>query len=565
VSIGRLSRADVIAPCAIAVLALLVYANALHNGFALDDEGIVLHNALVHHADGWWRAFISPYWPNGAGQYRPLVIAGFSLEWALWGAHPAGYHAVNMVLHAGVCVLVYTLLRRRLSLGWSAMAAAVFAVHPVHVEAVANVVGRGELMAACGVLAMLLLHERRSRWALVAFAAALLSKEHALLAPLLAIGLDVVSRRKQPDNADGASQRNEARGAVITLYAGYAAIAIAWGIAVAVLFRNRPFASVDPFWTGQHMTTRALTLLGIVPVWVRLWFVPFDLSSDYSPRMTAAWPADAASAMLGASIILLVVAAVLAGRRRAPWMGIAVAWMGVTMAPVANVMVPTGVIVAERTMYLSSVGAVLLIGGAGEWLAQRSRPAAVALVVLIVAAFGVRTWTRTPVWKSNRDLFVTTVATHPEASWTHVLLGRIYVGNGGFQDALREYRIALSLFSRNPVSVAEAVYAAGRAREYGFADSVVARAVVELPGDYLTSVAHAYIALEQHRYDEGLRAARIASTARPDSAPPRFFAAEAWAALHEPDSARAALAHIPTAHPWRVAADSLRATLPRNP
>jgi hypothetical protein len=544
-------------PWLVAAVALAVYANALQNGFAFDDEGIVLHNDLVHGINGAWRAFITPYWPNGAGQYRPLVIASFSAEWALWGPSAAGYHAINLLWHAAASMLVYALARRWLSFGGAAIAAMIFAVHPVHVEAVANVVGRSELMAACGVLAMVLLHDRRSPWAIVAFAFALFSKEHAVVALVLAAGLDFVHRVPAPREPDA---RDRVR-SVKPLYIGYAAVALAWGAAVAITFRDRPFAAVDPFWSTMDAPTRWLTMLGVVPVWARLWIWPFDLSSDYSPQATRAWPESLTLTTLGAALVALAFLLVVV-RRRTPAIVIAMSWSAVTMFPVANLLFPTGVIVAERTLYLSSVGAVVLIGYAAEALARRRTALALTAAVVLATVFAGRIWTRTPVWKSNRALFIESVATHPEASWTHVLLARVYAGNGGYTDALHEYRIALSLFDKNPVTSAEAVDVAVRAGQYAFADSLVARATEQFKGNYLTAIAHAYSALEQHRYSEALRAAQLATSIAPDSARARYFAALAWVGLGAPDSARAALARVRADHPLRKSADSLAAALP---
>jgi tetratricopeptide (TPR) repeat protein len=138
----------------------------------------------------------------------------------------------------------------------------------------------------------------------------------------------------------------------------------------------------------------------------------------------------------------------------------------------------------------------------------------------------------------------------------------VYAGNGGYADALHEYRIALSLFDKNPVTSAEAVDVAVRAREYAFADSLVARAAEQFKGNYLTAIAQAYSALDQHRYSEALRAAQLATSIAPDSARARYFTALAWAGLGAPDSARVALAHVRADHPLRKNADSLAATLP---
>ena len=115
----------------------------------MDDVYIVVFNPLIHTPSGIWRAFAHPYWPpEFAGKmYRPLVVAGFALDRltasAMW------YHFVNLLWHAGATVAVAALARRWAGETAALVAGLVFAVHPVHVEAVANVVGRAELMAAC--------------------------------------------------------------------------------------------------------------------------------------------------------------------------------------------------------------------------------------------------------------------------------------------------------------------------------------------------------------------------------------------------------------------------------
>src|SRR3989441_5811814 len=133
---------------AVAACALVVYAGALWNTFAFAAVYIVVLTPFVREPGAWWRAFAEPYWAgNLTGTLsRPLTVSSFALDWLLDG--PVWFHAVNMLWHAGASVAVAVLARRWA--GWQASLAAgvLFAVHPVHVEAVGNVVGRNELMGA---------------------------------------------------------------------------------------------------------------------------------------------------------------------------------------------------------------------------------------------------------------------------------------------------------------------------------------------------------------------------------------------------------------------------------
>jgi len=187
----------------VAACAVVVYLGALWNRWALDDIPIIYYNPLVHSLSGTWLAIVSPYWPRelGGQLYRPLAIASYALDWQV--GQVAWFHAVNLLWHAGVSVLVAVLVRR-----WSGDRAALvsgllFAVHPVHVEAVANVVGRAELMAALfALLAVYAALERDSvGWSAVALAGGLLCKENAAVIPGLIVwgwmlGLGRPSRRR---------------------------------------------------------------------------------------------------------------------------------------------------------------------------------------------------------------------------------------------------------------------------------------------------------------------------------------------------------------------------------
>src|SRR5204863_7486006 len=146
---------------------------------------LVVANPLVHGLSGVWRAFALPYFPAklDTSVYRPLAIATYALDWSVGSA--GWFHAVNLMWHIGASVLVALRARRWAGDAAGLVAGLVFAVHPVHVEAVANVVGRNELMAAVfTLLAVYAALEHGSvLWSAAALAAAVLSKENGAVAP----------------------------------------------------------------------------------------------------------------------------------------------------------------------------------------------------------------------------------------------------------------------------------------------------------------------------------------------------------------------------------------------
>src|SRR5256884_7182612 len=169
----------------------------------MDDVAIIVTNPLVAEPAGVWRAFGAPYWPPDLGGhlYRPLIIAAFALDRMLDGA--VWFHAANLLWHGAAAVAVAVLARRWADTTGGLVAGVMFAVHPVHVEAVANVVGRAELMAAAfTLLSVYAAIERRSAaWSAACWVLGLLCKESAAVAPALvvtawALGVGRPSRRE---------------------------------------------------------------------------------------------------------------------------------------------------------------------------------------------------------------------------------------------------------------------------------------------------------------------------------------------------------------------------------
>ena len=147
------------------VAAVALYLPAGRYGFVQDDRAIVASNPASHSIGAALRAFDDPYWPreSGAGLYRPVTILSYAVDWTLSGGRPGWLHLINALWHGVATVLLVILLARWLPTLGAAAAGLVFAWHPVHVEAVASLVGRAELLAAVGILGAVLA-ARRGHW-----------------------------------------------------------------------------------------------------------------------------------------------------------------------------------------------------------------------------------------------------------------------------------------------------------------------------------------------------------------------------------------------------------------
>ncbi len=414
----------VLSACAVA------YANALRNGFAYDDLPIIVESDRVHQLHGLARLLWTPYWETFGrelGLYRPLAILGFALQWGAAGGAPWLFHLVNLALHAAVCVAVLLLLVRFVDARAAVFGAVLFAVHPLHTEVVANVVGQAELWATLAVVSACVLwasrpHGRVGAGRALAMAAlyllGLAGKESAIVLPGLLPLLDVAQGRHR-ERGVGTWLRDAAP-AVVSLGAAAAAYL---GARVAVLghVTGGGMAPALPYLARPE--TRFLSALRAWPEYLRLLVWPADLSADYSPGVVLPVEHLTSMAALGAAILVTTVAASLLLPRR-PRIGLPAAWFLVAVLPVSNLLFPIGVLLAERTLYLPSVAAALAAAFVADALMARAtssprgardRIALTAMAALLIALAAVRTARRNPAWRDNDALRETLMRDHPQS------------------------------------------------------------------------------------------------------------------------------------------------------
>lgn len=489
---------------AVFALAIGVYANSLGNGFAFDDEWIIAGNERVHGIERLPEAVSSPYWPSSAARmalYRPVVVATYAVDWELWNGSPVGFHAVNVALHGAASVLVLLLLLR---LGFTTTAglagAAVFAVHPVHTEAVANVVGRAEVLATIFFLLGCLLYLRRDVRPMVrvggialCYFLSLGSKETGITLPIVFLLLEAL---RGVDAAPWIRRVWQER----AVYAACAGTAIVYlGIRTAVLgdFHG---SDVAPMLHGTDAITRVANAIRIWPEYLRLLFYPRHLVADYSPGVIMPVEGFEALVVLGAIVggaTLLLGAA--AWRR---WqISLPIFWFVVTVLPVSNVIIPVGILLAERTLYLPSVAIAVVTAGVAAALAGQPRwvrtAGAAAFAVILVAA-SARTWTRNPVWKSNETLMADLAASHPESFRVQWHIAGTLLREGRADEAFQRYAVAAELAPAHYNLLMEygaALVVYGRAVE---AERVLRR-VVELVPDYVEPAVY----LSQALFNQG--------------------------------------------------------------
>lgn len=444
----------------ILIAALIPYAPTLLNGFAGDDEYIVATNPVVTEGNPG-RALTTPYWPEAytAGTlYRPLTVATFVAEWQIWNGNPLGFHLTNLALHAGVSLLILSLLLTMgASLGAATAGALIFAVHPVHVEAVAQVVGRSELLAAAAYLAACLIYLRgRALWAVpLLFLMGLASKEIAVTLPAALVLLEAVGRRDQDTSGTAATLIERLR-ARVGMFVG---MVVAFAAYMAVRFRvTDGFVGETPAaeFFGLGTLQRVMTALSAWLDYVRLLVYPLDLSSDYSPAVRFPALSLDRPGMLGGLILVALLASTVVLWKRSRIAAAGLVWFAIVILPVSNLLIATGTMLAERTLYLPSVGLALLIGGVvGRPMREHPRTM-LALGSLLLIALSVRTVVRTQDWKDSTTMMAALERDHPESVLVVRARAREAMSQGRWDDAAKRFELAVHLSPHDYTGLTEA-------------------------------------------------------------------------------------------------------------
>jgi protein O-mannosyl-transferase len=421
---------------------LIAYGPAWSAGFVWDDDVHLTGNPLLTASDGLrriWFSFDSP------AQYSPLTFTSFYLERALWGMNPAGYHMVNILLHAVNALLVWRVLAwLRVPGAW--LAAAVFALHPVQVESAAWISQRQNVLMGFFFLLTLLswiksideqcaLPRRFYILALVCCALALSAQATACVLPVAL--LLILWLKKTPIDWRR-----------LTQIAPFVAMSIGAGL-LAVLWERHQ--------QGAHGKLLAMGLVEHLLLACRaLWFYagkllwPVDLAFIY-PRWTISASTAAAYAWVAATVVLAVVIW-LARQRTGREVEVAVAFFVVTLSPFLGfnkVYASAFSFVADHNQYLACIGLIALAAAALEtglgrvaWGKSLLRPALCAAILLTLGAL---TWWQCRMYADNESLWHETLARNPGSWLAQINLGKTLLDQGDADAAIVHFQKAIAI------------------------------------------------------------------------------------------------------------------------
>ncbi len=444
------------------IIGTLCYGNAVLNPFVHDDIVFIVQNPQVHSLDHITDVFTqSTFAPKSAvlanAYYRPLLDVVYRLEYWMFGASPAGYHIVNIILHIINAFLLFVLtfrLTQRRGLSWCA--AMLFLVHPVQSEAVACISGISNLFLAFFLLSAFLLYVRASdrrhelnlikvagiySASLFLFGLALLCKEQAVILPVLLMFYEFCFPRVLVRGNAGWRLR----------LAGFLIVAGGYFLWRRILIGSFAASFVEN-WGEFYLRLKAFP--AIIMNHLQTVAVPLDLHYYRSYDILAPWIWSALS------LIFLAVACVLIWRTlprdRQPFFVFGWAWFLVTLLPTTS-LVPliheySWIATFEHFLYLPLAGLVwsILIAldyFADQWFGRHSGNIKKVLIVIGVIGCVVLTQAQTKMWAGEIPLFEKAVKYQPAMGRLRLLLAQAYYAQGDYQQARREYQQARDIMA----------------------------------------------------------------------------------------------------------------------
>jgi len=426
-----------------------VFGRSLHYDFVYDDQWTIVQNTSLKSLLSLGRFFLdktttadpSSELPNLI--YRPLPTLTFAADYHAWGFNTAPWRFENLLVHGlcGTLVFFFLLTQVKLSRTAAALGSLLFLFHPVQVETAVWINQRSNMLCFLGMAGGLWLLAKpfsipRFLGALLALAAALLSKETAAVFPALVILQDLQNVKRGEEK-----KRLKER---IGIYAVLSLVILAY---IALRCHVTGQLSQRELRTHSHWGD----LLMGADSWLEYWkllLVPLHLTVSHGQTIDNPWnsPGPWVGALfLGACAIL----GTFLWRRRSKPEGRtaagSLAWIFITLLPVLGIF-PIDAVVCERFLYVPLFGAAVLWGWSWDALSRKKslEMTGKSILVLITAAWITLSFQRTPAWENELTLWQSAVQEEPRNAFAHACCAEAYAQRGLLPDAIQEYEATLA-------------------------------------------------------------------------------------------------------------------------
>ena len=553
-------------------LTLTVFWQTVDSTFVnFDDDVYVTENPHVRgglHLENVVWAFRT----NCAANYHPLTWISLMLDQQVFGTDPGGFHLTNVLWHTLNVVLLFAVLSRLTGAIWkSAFVAALFAVHPIHVESVAWISERKDVLSAFfGLLAIgayvRYTRELQTKWLLVsaaAFTGSLLAKQTLVTLPFLLLLLDYWPLRRwelrHPRRSAGNSRANASRQSpagdplarpslrrhrvrlLLVEKSLFFGLAIAFSVAAAVVHQAGDAAATLKQFS---VSTRCANAVVAYVLYVKKALWPRDLAVLYPHPGNTIPPAHVAAAVL---LLMCVTVAVVILARKRPYLPTGWFWYLVSFVPMIGIVQVGGQQMADRYAYIPFVGLYVALAWCVESLAPertRRRIAAIGLAVSALVALTVQSRVQTGFWRDSITLFERAIAVTENNATAHNNLGKAYFEAGRGDLALRHLQKAVAIEPESASGHCNFGIALCRQRQFDRAIEHFQTALKIEPNNAAAYMSMGNAFLDMGRLDPAVENYRKSLNLDPDNAVAHYNMGRA---LSKQDQPRRAIHHYQTA------------------
>jgi Flp pilus assembly protein TadD len=428
----------------LALLAVGLYVNSLDNFFTNWDDRLIYENYQIRGLD--WKSISAIFTPIRAGTYQPIRVLSYAVDYYFWELNPLGYHITNILFYALTCVMVFFTLHRlsthlrgnrppdshnRVAL----FGAFVFAVHPVHVEAVAWLAARKEVLQGFFFfLAFFLYLKGREEESfkkflyltlvLLFFLLAILSKPAAIVFPAVLLVYEIAARR----NGWIDFVKRQWLFVILSVFVSAAFTFIL----LKVMFEA---GGIKPYWGGSFFRN-VIASFYVFVYNIKLLAFTINYSAAYTIPLSGSDLSLRTIAFIGITLILFGWG--VWSLRRTKVFFFSFFFFFVTLSPYLN-LIPISTLLADRYVFIASFSYCFLLGiGFDHFYGLRNKRfsesffklLSVTLFLCVLIAYGSMTLRQNQIWENSYTLWADAVEKYPDSNTANALMGVVYMELG---------------------------------------------------------------------------------------------------------------------------------------
>ncbi|RWS26690.1 transmembrane and TPR repeat-containing protein-like protein [Leptotrombidium deliense] len=448
-------------------ICMITYSNSLWCDFVFDDISAVVANSdLRSNETSFLDLFLHDFWGTAIGlelshkSYRPLTVLTFRLNYSMHELDPFGYHLINLVLHTVVTLLFHYFSSKCLFKDeeTAVISSVLFAVHPIHTEAVTGIVGRAELLAACFYFLALIAYTKSQLSLFKIFSiCSLLSKEQGITVLGVCFVYELTQFKSWPSlkwqkilNVSEALLR-------LLLIMTIAISTVSLRIWIMGGINKFPvFTKYDNPASFEKFPIKHLTYHYLLPLNLSFLLYPYYLCCDWTmksiPLIKSLYDVRNLWTFIFYLTLILMLKRSISefqeskANRRTCILVLILSMICFPFVPASNLLIPVGFVVAERVLYLPSAGYCLLIAyGFKNLRIHNKKTKLFTLFVITTLAFTLKSLQRNNDWKDELSLFSSGIKVNPLNAKLYNNIGHFYEKSKNWQKAIEFFQKARSV------------------------------------------------------------------------------------------------------------------------